>query len=119
MRSAAVLGVLVGIAGAVLGVAGAVSFVDSAQEDATRQAEERLEEDFLGMCQARLKGIDCGCLYRDARPAFLPDTREAVLDLIAQREILPLRLQRIRTERLVGPELGKMVWAAAYYCVTR
>lgn len=117
MMSAAVIGVLVGVAGAALGVAGAVSFVGTRDEQAAVRAEAADKAEFVGMCEARIRGIDCGCIWEDARPAFLPDTRDAVLTLIAQRDAIPLRVQRIRTERLLGPELGKQVWAAAYYCV--
>lgn len=116
LMSAAVIGVLVGVVGAVAGVVGAVSFVGTARDDAAAQAEARAEAEFLGVCQAQLQDIDCGCLWRDARPAFLPDARDEVITLIADRKTMPLRVQRIRTERLLGPELAKMVWGAAYYC---
>lgn len=119
MMSAAALGMIVGAAGAVVGVVGAIGFVGSREEAAAARAEAVAEADFVAACEARVSGMDCGCLWDDARPAFLSDTRDAVLTLIAQRESIPLRVQRIRTERLLGPELAKMVWEAAYYCVVR
>lgn len=119
LMSAAVIGVLVGIVGAAAGVVGAVSFVGTGRDDAAAQAEAQAEAEFLGICSAQLHDIDCGCLWRDARPAFLPDARDEVITLIADRKTMPLRVQRIRTERLLGPELAKMVWGAAYYCGKR
>ncbi|WP_343867340.1 hypothetical protein, partial [Caenispirillum bisanense] len=108
--------VAIGIAGAVLGIGGAFGVLGYVEDDIAAQAADRQEEDFLALCQARLADIDCACLWNDAAAAFLPDTRDQVMRLIAERHSIPLRVQRTRTDHLIGPELGKQVWAAAYYC---
>lgn len=113
---AVVVGVGIGIAGAILGIGGAYGVLSYVEDTRAEEAIRRDEEEFLALCRARIADIDCGCLWSDAAAAFLDDTREQVVGLLAERHSIPQRVQRIRTDRLVGPELGKQVWAAAHYC---
>lgn len=114
---------VVAVIGAIIGVGGGFGMVWLMRESPLASVESPEEQEeraaFIAACAQTLTSIDCGCLWEDARPAFTPEYRAAVLRLIDERRMLPVRLQRIRSEKLLGPELAKTVWEAAYYCTKR
>lgn len=114
---------IVAIIGAFIGIGGGLAMVwlmkDSPFATAVSPEEEAERSTFMAACSETLSKIDCGCLWRDARAAFTPEYRAAVLRLIDERRELPIRLQRIRSEKLLGPELAKTVWEATYSCARR
>ncbi|EKV30181.1 hypothetical protein C882_4581 [Caenispirillum salinarum AK4] len=119
-KSVLALAGVVAVIGAVIGVGGGFGMVwlmrDSPFAAVVSPAEQAARSEFMAACVKTLPSIDCGCLYDDARPAFVPEYRAAVLRLIDERRDLPVRLQRIRSEKLLGPDLAKTVWEAAYRC---
>lgn len=113
------VGAVVAAVGAMVGLGGGYSLVVLLNDEPVSAEEQAARADFLEQCSALLTNIDCGCLWRDARPAFTPQTQGPVLTLIHERRELPVRLQRIRSEKLLGPDLAKQVWDAAYHCAER
>lgn len=112
------LGAAVAAVGAVVGVGGGWGLVILLKTE--RTAEMRAAQDsFMGYCSAGLSNIDCGCLWEDAGSAIAMEHHAPVIQLIAERRDLPVRLQRIRSEKLLGADLAKQVWEAAYYCARR
>lgn len=123
LRPIFVIAGVVAVIGGIFGVGGGYGMVwlmrDSPLAAVMSPEEEAERETFLSACAQTLSSIDCACLWRDARAAFTPEYRSAMLRLIDERRELPIRLQRIRSEKLLGPELAKIVWDAAYYCSKR
>lgn len=114
---------VVAVIGAIIGVGGGFGMVwlmrDSPLATVVSPEEEAERNTFIAACAQTLPTIDCGCLWSEARAAFTPEYRAATLRLIDERRELPVRLQRIRSEKLLGPDLAKTVWEATYTCTRR
>lgn len=116
LASLLLVGAVVAAAGAMIGLGGGYGLVVLLHEEPMSETERVAYEDFMTRCPASLENIDCACMWQDARAAFAPETQAAVLQLIRERRDLPVRLQRIRSEKLLGPDLARDVWDATYRC---